>query len=244
MHHHEPSIRTLQHALRTLYSVSVPSLFYHQRLDIRNLYADLTYSSYLLHRPEHEILTLTFPRECELISHMKNNYGYKMVYDVLPITFSHMTTPTYRISDAVRASMSAPYYFQPFLCPQTGHYLVDGAVISNYPLFVLPKEEHDQTLSILIRTSVEKVIDLMEMGIDELITRPMYIALQEKANIEIKCYDARCIPIMLGEINILDFSFDEETKNKIIAKGKEAVISYFRNQRMEMRSNTRRHSIS
>lgn len=68
--------------------------------------------------------------------------------DVLPITFSHTTTPTYRISDAVRASMSAPYYFQPFLCPQTGHYLVDGAVISNYPLFVLPKEEHEQTLSI------------------------------------------------------------------------------------------------
>ena len=82
MYHHGPSIRTLQHALRTLYSVSVPSLLYHQRLDIRNLYADLTYSSYLLHRPEHEILTLTFPRECELISHMKNNYGYKMVYYV------------------------------------------------------------------------------------------------------------------------------------------------------------------
>ena len=150
--------------------------------------------------------------------------------DVKAVTFSAATTPTYRISDAVRASMSAPYYFQPFLCPQTGHYLVDGAVISNYPLFVLPKEEHDQTLSILIRTSVEKVADLMEMGIDELITRPMYIALQEKANIEIQCYDARCIPILLGEINILDFSFDEETKNKIIVKGKEAVIDFFNAQ--------------
>lgn len=57
MFHYEPSIRTLQQALRTLYSVSAPSLSYHQRLDIRNLYADMTYSSYLLHRPEHEILT-------------------------------------------------------------------------------------------------------------------------------------------------------------------------------------------
>jgi hypothetical protein len=46
------------------------------------LYADQTYSSYLLHRPEHETLTLTFPRECELIFNMKNNYGYKMVYYV------------------------------------------------------------------------------------------------------------------------------------------------------------------
>jgi hypothetical protein len=82
MFHHETSIRTLRHALRTLYSVSAPSLLYHQRLDIRNLYADLTYSSYLLHRPEHETLTLTFPRECELISKLQNNYGYKMVYYV------------------------------------------------------------------------------------------------------------------------------------------------------------------
>ena len=82
MFHHDRSIRTIQHALRTLYYVSVPSLSYHQRLDIRNLYADQTYSSYLLHRPEHETLTLTFPRECELISNMKNNYGYKMVYYV------------------------------------------------------------------------------------------------------------------------------------------------------------------
>jgi len=161
--------------------------------------------------------------------------------DVKAVTFSTTTTPNYRISDAVRASMSAPYYFQPFQCPQTGHYLVDGAVISNYPLFVLPKEEHEQTLSILIRTSVEKVEDLMEMGIDELITRPMYIALQEKANIEIQCYDARCIPIMLGEINILDFSFDEETKQKIIEKGKHAVIDFFKTQ-LQDRSK-RRHSI-
>jgi len=82
MFHYEPSIRTLQQALRTLYSIPAPSLSYHQRLDIRNLYADMTYSSYLLHRPEHEILTLTFPRECEHISNMKNNYGYKMVYYV------------------------------------------------------------------------------------------------------------------------------------------------------------------
>lgn len=82
MYHQEPSIRTLQHALRTLYSLPVPSLSYRQRLDIRNLYADLSYSSYLHHRPEHEILTLTFPRECEFISQMKNNYGYKMVYYV------------------------------------------------------------------------------------------------------------------------------------------------------------------
>ena len=159
--------------------------------------------------------------------------------DAVPIMYSSSTTPTYRIVDAVHASMSAPYYFQPFLCPQTGHYMVDGAVISNYPLFVLPKEDHERTLSILIRTSVGKVEELMDLSMDQLITRPMNIALREKISMETTHYDAGCITIMLGEINILDFSMEEGTKQWIIQKGKEAVIDYFKT-----RSNiVRRHSI-
>jgi NTE family protein len=149
--------------------------------------------------------------------------------DAAPVTYSPNDTPHYRIADAVRASMSAPYYFQPFLCPETGHYMVDGAVISNYPLFVLPEEEHARTMSILIRTSVETIsTDLMELELDQLITRPLYVALREKANIETRFYDARCIEIQLGEINILDFSFDDETKQSIIKKGEEAVRAFFR----------------
>jgi predicted acylesterase/phospholipase RssA len=136
--------------------------------------------------------------------------------------------------------MTVPYYFQPFICPVTGHYLVDGSVISNYPLFVIPEEEHAQTLSILIRTSVEKVEDLMSLEMDELITRPLNVALREKTNIEARFYDARCIQILLGELNILEFSFDEDTKNTIIQKGKEAVIHYW-NQQVKPQ---RRHSFS
>lgn len=158
--------------------------------------------------------------------------------EAAPKIFSPTDTPDYSIVNAVRASMSAPYYFQPFQCPVTGHYLIDGAVISNYPLFVVPKEEHARTLSILIRTSVEKVEDLMGLEIDELITRPMNIALREKVNIETKFYDAHCIQIQLGEINILDFSFEEETKNRIIQKGKEAVLDYVQQTQPKKRRNS------
>lgn len=162
--------------------------------------------------------------------------------DAVPVTYSPVHTPHYRIADAVRASMSAPYYFQPFVCPQTGHYMVDGAVISNYPLFVLPKEEHAQTMSILIRTSVQTITtDLMELELDQLMTRPMNVALQEKANIETRFYDAGCIQIQLGEINILDFSFDDETKRTIIKKGEEAVQAFFHDARPTVK---RRHSFS
>jgi len=146
-----------------------------------------------------------------------------------PITFSPKDTPDYKIADAVRASMSYPYYFQPHICPSTGHYLVDGGVVSNYPLFVVPEEEHNSTLSILIRTSIEKKENLEDESIDVMIPRPLQMVLIEKLNLEAKFYDARCIQIMLGNLNILEFAFDEETKNFIINKGKEAVIEYFNN---------------
>ena len=75
----DPHIHTLNHALRTLYSIEQPSLIYTQRLEIQNLYTDLAYSTYVEHRRDHEILSLTFPKECESIQNVKNNYGCPMI---------------------------------------------------------------------------------------------------------------------------------------------------------------------
>jgi predicted acylesterase/phospholipase RssA len=155
-------------------------------------------------------------------------------------TFCPKLTPNYRIADAVRASMSYPYYFQPFICPETGHYLSDGGVISNYPLFVLPNDEHNRTLSILIRTSIEKEEHLMDLSIEELIRRPISIVLTERTNIEARFYDSLCIQLNLGNLNVLEFSFDEKTKNFIIERGKESVKKYFKN----IQKSKRRYSVS
>jgi predicted acylesterase/phospholipase RssA len=149
--------------------------------------------------------------------------------DAKSITYCPNKSPDYKIANAVRASMSYPYYFQPFICPETGHHLADGGVISNYPLFVLPKEEHIRTLSILIRTSIEAQEDLMKLDLEELIMRPIKIVLTERTSIEARFYDSQCIQIKLGDLNILEFSFDEKTKNFIVEKGKQAVIEYFKN---------------
>lgn len=149
-------------------------------------------------------------------------------------------TPHYKISNAVRASMTFPYYFQPFICPESGHYLIDGGVISNYPLFLLSKEEQAKTLSLLIQTTVEKAPSIETLELDRLFIRPLYIALTHKSSIECQLYDTKCIRILLGQVNILDFSFDDETKNKIICAGEEAVQSFFRFEHMPLR---RRNSI-
>ena len=149
--------------------------------------------------------------------------------DAKSITYCSKDTPNYKVANAVRASMSYPYYFQPFICPESGHYLADGAIISNYPLFVLPKEEHSRTLSILIRTSMKHHENLMDAELEDIIMLPIQIILTERTTIEAKFYDSQCIQINLGNLNILEFSFDEATKSVIINKGKQAVIEYFNN---------------
>jgi len=160
--------------------------------------------------------------------------------DAKSISYCAKETPNYRVSDAVRASMSYPYYFQPFICPETGHHLSDGGVISNYPLFLLPKEEHSRTLSILIRTSIKTRENLMDLDIEDLIMLPIQIVLTERTNIEARFYDAQCIQIRLGHLNILEFSFDEKTKTFIVEKGKEAVNEYFKTRAKPQR----RYSVS
>ena len=160
--------------------------------------------------------------------------------DAKSISYCPKETPNYKVADAVRASMSYPYYFQPFICPVSGHHLSDGGVISNYPLFLLPKEEHSRTLSILIRTSIKTRENLMDLDIEDLIMLPIQIVLTERTNIEARFYDAQCIQIRLGNLNILEFSFDEKTKTFIVEKGKEAVNEYFKTRAKPQR----RHSVS
>ena len=143
-------------------------------------------------------------------------------------TFSPKETPNYCIAYAVRASMSYPYYFQPFVCPETNHYLSDGGIISNYPLFTLPRDEYSKTISILIRTLVQKEENLENQPIESLISRPIEIILTERVNNEKRFYDSHCIQIFLGQINVLEFSFDNETKNNIIQLGKKAVKDFLR----------------
>jgi len=93
----------------------------------------------------------------------------------------------------------------------------------------LPRQEHSRTLSILIRTSINKQDDLDETNLEQLMMRPIKIILNERTNIEARFYDSHCIQINLDNLNTLEFSFDEETKSVIVKRGKEAVQEYFNN---------------
>lgn len=48
--------------------------------------------------------------------------------------FSHENQPHMKVADAIRISMSIPFFFKPFVNDQTGHYYVDGGVGNNNPI--------------------------------------------------------------------------------------------------------------
>jgi len=152
-----------------------------------------------------------------------------------PIVFCHDTTPDYCIAHAVRASASIPYYYQPFICPKSGHFLVDGACTSNIPLFLLSKEEQARTLSILIRNLIDRK-EVLE--IQDFLLRPLNVLYAQKMYIESMYYDSHCIQIMLDGIDIMDFSLSDEVKQTIIQKGREAVQTYFKIQPRVKRRNS------
>ncbi len=155
-------------------------------------------------------------------------------------TFSATETPNYRISDAVRASMSYPYYFQPFRCPETGHFLSDGGIVSNFPLFTLTEWDRNRTLSILIRSTVNKISEIDDIPLENAIMRPIAIVLNERTCIEAKLYNSPCIHIMLDTQNILDFALEEDKKEIIIKKGIDAVREYLKSHPRPQR----RYSVS
>lgn len=57
------------------------------------------------------------------------------------VVCSETTFPTLRIVDAVRASMSLPVMYRPFLCPVNGHIWVDGGLRAAFPWECLPTKE-------------------------------------------------------------------------------------------------------
>lgn len=66
-----------------------------------------------------------------------------------PREFSKQSTPTVKIVDALKASMSLPFYFTPIPDPITGNLLSDGGLMNNYPMVFLSEDEQRHALGLM-----------------------------------------------------------------------------------------------
>jgi len=74
--------------------------------------------------------------------------------DTLSIEEFSIKTPRVPMWLSVRASTSIPLLFTPVKHPETGHLIVDGALISQFPFYFLSDEEKAQSLGICFNIQI------------------------------------------------------------------------------------------
>lgn len=79
MIYYDKQICSINMALRRLYCVTNPILKYKQTISLQNLYLDLFFKEYIYYDHPNEILTISFPPQCSIITNIKNNYNCRMI---------------------------------------------------------------------------------------------------------------------------------------------------------------------
>jgi NTE family protein len=151
--------------------------------------------------------------------------------------FSHKITPNYPVVDAVQASMSFPYYFQPVIDNDTGHLLLDGGIVSNFPFHTFDSEQLEETLGILfINPPQYNTCD----NLKSLLLRPYSIFYAQNSLRDSHIYYSNCITIQNKNVNALQFTIDKQTREELFENGKKGAIAFI-NRKPPIK---RRYSVS
>lgn len=160
--------------------------------------------------------------------------------------FSREKTPGVAITTALLASMCLPAYFVPVEDPETGHLLVDGGVLHNYPMGFLSEEEIQQSLGITFtyeHTNVESIPDIGSFfyQIFACYYMPRSRYAQQK-------YKERTIFIPCGHVPAWDFEAAAEERKELFELGEKAAKEFLERKKLgsgEVRPKiTRRYSVS
>ncbi len=160
--------------------------------------------------------------------------------------FSREKTPTVKITTALLASMCLPAYFVPVEDPETGHLLVDGGVLHNYPMGFLTPDEIQQSIGIAFtyeHTDVESIPDIGSFfyQIFACYYMPRTKSSQQK-------FKDRTILIPCGHVPAWDFEATVEDRKGLFELGQQATKEFLERKKLgsgEARPKiTRRYSVS
>jgi NTE family protein len=146
---------------------------------------------------------------------------------------------SFAIADAVRMSMSIPYFFQPveLIHNETGlaSTIVDGGVLSNFPVWIFDVEDRDALRPTFgfklvggrgVGGGLEKIVRAfgwpVEMGVDIFHTTT---EAWDKYWVSNSTYVRTCT-ISTGDIGTTDFELTEEQKQWLLDSGKDAARAF------------------
>ena len=141
-----------------------------------------------------------------------------------PREFSAKLTPTVKIIDALRATISLPFYFTPIRDPLTGNLLTDGAIIGNYPIIHLTPFEASQAIGLVFDEDRSDYIDIKNMSIFFYQIMSCYWINRNKAIL--KRYEKNTIIIPRSNYSSWNFDITKSDKKFLIESGRTAALKF------------------
>jgi NTE family protein len=158
--------------------------------------------------------------------------------------FSVEKTPDVPFVYALRASMSLPLYFTPVKEPETGHLLVDGGVIHNFPMNMLTEDEKEETLGVSFLYSKYKTEEIPDFV--GFFTQLYNCGFNPRTYQVQQDNKLRCIIIPTSKMSAYNFDLTKEFRQELIDLGRQAAEDYCTNYLkllLEHRRPVRRYSV-
>ncbi len=156
-----------------------------------------------------------------------------------PIIFSFKNTPDMKVVDALRASMSFPFYFWPVRVGD--ELLVDGGVHGMYPMNLLTFEEQEDALGIILLQQIDSWNHFD--GPDGFVLRLYEITSHSKSSLLYDRYKDNTIRVNTPPIGTLKFALSAEERRQLYEAGYSAAINYIELQSKTRCMTIRRNSI-
>lgn len=187
-----------------------------------------------------------FPPNATFADLQKGGYDHLTIWasDVQThnsVTFSTSNTPNVSVKLAVRASMSYPFYFTPVVHPVTKHYLVDGGLLGNYPIYMYEDYDLHHTLGITFVNSLQPMVQPIE-DFQAYFLQILSAFHVPRTRSAIERYTEHTIVIPLGSFSALQFEITEQEKQELVQAGKQATYQFL--ERRPQVPFGRRHSVS
>ncbi len=174
-------------------------------LTIKGLTADLTFEGLKIARPNQQLEVIA--------SNLSSGE---------PAIFSFTNTPNCRLVDALRASMSLPFYFWPVHI--NDQLYVDGGVHGLYPMNLLTPKEQSEALGIILLQQIDAWNQFD--GPDAFILRLYELTTTSKSRLLYDQYKDNTICIRTPPISSLQFGLSSKDRRLLFKGGYEAAQEY------------------
>lgn len=148
---------------------------------------------------------------------------------VEPREFSAIKTPNVTLVTSLMASMCIPGYFVPVKDTETGHLLVDGGALHNFPLSFLKPDEQETALGLTFsedHVKPEKIESMYQYF------QQIYACFYLPRTLDVwSKHKDKIIIIPCGDYPLWDFEAPVEAKERMIQLGYKAVSTFLADSR-------------